>query len=264
MGCTIGVVFSKSNKVILFKNRDLNVVKENPEPTIKKGKKYRYVKFGIDIENKIPGAWAGVNEEGVSVLGADGNSVLNFEGEQYGSGERTWEAYEEVLANAKSVEEAYPLLIDFYTRYNIGGTGDIVLITDRKKAVILEYSLRLWGIQFVIDQPYAVRTNFFNILKHLRPSPEENSIHLSSAKRYERAMELLATTNVNTTVEDIKKLCRDHLNGPSAFSICRHGGEGEYRTLCSSIIEIGNKEITCHYIINRFPCESEYKTLSLI
>ena len=76
-------------------------------------------------------------------------------------------------------------------------------------------------------------------------------------------MELLSKTNVNITVEDVKRLCKDHINGPSAFSICRHGGEGEYKTLCSSIIEIGDNEITSHYIVNRFPCESEYKTLSL-
>ncbi len=263
MGCTIGVVFSKPNKVILFKNRDLTVVKENPEPVIEKGKKYRYIKFGVDIKNQIPGVWAGVNENGVGIVGADGNCVLNFEGEKYGGGEKTWDAYEEVLANTKSVEEAYKFLMDFYTNHNIGGTGDIVLVADRTKAVVLEYSLNIWGIQFIIDQPYAARTNFFDILKHLRPSPEENSLHLSSAKRYERTIELLSRTSINTTVDDIKKLCRDHLNGPSTFSICRHGNEGEHRTLCSSIMEISDSGIIAYYVMNQFPCEANYKRLSL-
>ncbi|MFC1786672.1 carcinine hydrolase/isopenicillin-N N-acyltransferase family protein [Halobacteriota archaeon] len=263
MGCTIGVVFSKPNKVILFKNRDLDVVKENPEPVIEQGSKYRYIKFGVDIKNQIPGVWAGVNEEGVAILGADGNCILNFEGNKYGDARKTWEAYEEVLANTKSIEEAYKLLIDFYTMHNIGGTGDIVLVTDRTKAVVLEYSLNLWGIQFIIDQPYAVRTNFFNILKHLRPPPEENSLHLSSAKRYERTIELLSKKSFRTTVDDIKQLCRDHLNGPSNFSICRHGGKEEHKTLCSSIIEISDEEIIAHYIMNQFPCESDYRRLSL-
>ena len=264
MECTIGVVFSKSGNVILFKNRDLNVAKSNPEPVIEQGSKYRYIKFGVDIKNQIPGVWAGVNEKGVGIVGADGNCVLNYEGEKYGSGEKTWEAYEKVLATTKSVEEAYPFLVDFYTRHNIGGTGDIVLVTDHTKAVILEYSLNLWGIQFVIEQSYAVRTNFFNILKYLRPLPEENSLHMSSAKRYERTLELLSKTSADTTVEDIKNLLRDHLHGASAFSICRHGGEGEYRTFCSAIMEIGDEGIRAHYIVNQFPCESDYRVLSLI
>ena len=263
MGCTVGVVFSKAGDVILFKNRDLNVVKKNPEPVVEQGSKYNYIKFGVDVENQIPGVWAGVNEKGVGIVGADGNCMLTFEGEQYGGGEKTWEAYEEVLATTQTIEEAYKFLVDFYTLHKIGGTGDIVLVTDRTKAVILEYSLNLWGIQFIIGQPYVVRTNFFNILKHLRPSPEENSLHMSSTKRYERALELLSRTSSNAIVEDIKNLCRDHLEGQSAFSICRHGGEEEYRTVCSSIMEISEEGIRTHYVVNQFPCESDYKVLSL-
>ncbi len=262
MECTIGFVFSKSGKVILFKNRDLNVFERNPEPVIDEGNKYRCIKFGVDIENQTPGVWAGVNDQGVGILGADGNCMLDFVGEEYGSGQKTWEAYEGVLANTKSVEEAYKFLIDFYTRYHIGGTGDIILITDHEKAVVLEYSVNLWGVQFIIDQPYVIRTNFFNILKHLRPPPEENSLHLSSAKRYERAVELLSKTSINTTVDDVKKLCADHLNGPSGFSICRHGGEGEYGTRCSSIIEISEEKIRAHYVMNQYPCESDYRIIS--
>ncbi len=264
MGCIIGVVFSKPDKVILFKNRDFDIPKKNPEPIIKQGSKYSYIKFGVGVKKQNLGVWAGVNERGVGILGADGNCCLSFEGDQYGKGEKTWEAYEEVLANTESVEEAYKFIVDFYTINNIGGSGDIILITDYKKAVILEYSLKLWGVQFIIEQPYVVRTNFFNILRHLRPAPEESSLHLSSAKRYERAVGLLSKTSVSTTVDDIKVLCKDHLNGPSALSICRHGGVGEYKTLCSSIMEISSAGINAHYIINQFPCEAEYKSIRLV
>lgn len=261
--CTIGAVFTEQNKVFVFKNRDLNVEKTNPEPTIENGEKYRYIKFGVDAENKNPGVWAGVNDKGVAVLGADGNCILNFQGEDYGEGEKTWEAYEIVLSKAGSVEEAYKLIVDFYTANKIGGSGDVVLISDRSKAVVLEYSLNLWALQFVINQPYVIRTNFFVNLKHLRPAPEENSLHLSSAKRYERAIELLSKTTYNTSLQDIKNLCRDHGNGQSSFSICRHGGDGEYKTCCSVIFEVDSKNILAHYIINELPCKEECKILRL-
>jgi dipeptidase len=262
-GCTIGAVFTKQNKVFVFKNRDLNVEKTNPEPTIENGEKYRYIKFGVDVEHKKPGVWAGVNDGGVAVLGADGNCILDFQGGDYGGGEKTWEAYETVLSKAGSVEEAYKLIIDLYTAHKIGGSGDIVLIADRSKAAVLEYSLNQWAIQFITNQPYVLRTNFFVGLRHLRPAPEENSLHLSSAKRYERAIELLSKTTYNTSLQDVKNLCRDHINGPSAFSICRHGGGEEYKTCCSVIFEVGSRNILAHYIINEFPCNKEYTILEL-
>lgn len=261
--CTIGAVFTKQNKVFVFKNRDLSVEKINPMPTIENGEKYRYIKLGVDAENKKSGVWAGVNDKRVAVLGADGNCMLNFQGGDYGGGEKTWEAYEIVLSKAGSVEEAYKIIIDFYTAHKIGGSGDIVLITDLSKAVVLEYSLNLWALQFVINQPYILRTNFFVNLKHLRPAPEESSLHLSSAKRYERAIELLSKTTYNSSLQDIKNLCRDHGNGESSFSICRHGGEGEHKTYCSVIFEVESKNILAHYIINNLPCKEEYKMLRL-
>ncbi len=263
MGCTIGAVRRHDNTLILFKNRDLIKERQNPIPLIKQGKNHRYVAFGVDSENKLPGLWAGVNDKGLAIAGADGNSLRDFVGEQYGGGERTWEAYEEVLSLSKSVVEAYPLLLDFYSKHKIGGSGDIILIADTSRVAILEYSLNVWGIEFLESDPHIIRTNFFNILKHLRPAPEESSVHMSSSVRFERAVDLLSKSTDNTTVEDIKALCRDHGRDASAFSICRHGGPGEYRTMCSVIIEISSDEITVYHVVNGFPCETDYSILTL-
>jgi hypothetical protein len=260
--CTIGAVFPKKSGMIIFKNRDLVGKKTNPEPRVVKGKKWDYLKFGVDAKNEKPGVWTGVNAKGVGIVGADGNSLLNFAGEAYAKGEKTWETYEEVLANAGSAREAYKLVIDSYEDMNIGGTGDIVLIADPKGAVVLEYLPHMWGVEFIRDRPYVVRTNFFQVMQHLRPSRDTNGLHLSSHLRFERAMQMLSPKSGDLDVEDIKRLCQDHANGPSAQSICRHGGEGEYRTLCSAIMEVQNEKIVAHYVMNQNPCQATYKTLS--
>ncbi len=147
-----------------------------------------YIKFGVDLKGEIPGVWAGMNEKGVGLLGADGNAISNFQDDEYAGGEKTWETYEKVLFLTDSTDEAYKLLIDEYERMKIGETGDIVIIADRQKAVVLEYTLHQWGIQFTTEDTYVLRTNFFNVLKHLRPPSEDNSLHASSARRYDRAL----------------------------------------------------------------------------
>jgi len=80
--CTIGAVFTKTG-LIMFKNRDLDKVKNNPPPTVEENKRYKYIRFGVDERKDFSGIWAGMNEKGVGILGADGNSVLNFVGNIY-------------------------------------------------------------------------------------------------------------------------------------------------------------------------------------
>jgi len=261
MGCTIGAVFTQGNGLLIFKNRDLPVRKENPQPEVVRGESYNYIKFGVDIEGRKLGVWAGINERGVGIVGADGNSIADVHGEGYGGGEKTWEAYENVLGMARNIQDGYEYIMRFYEQEKIGGTGDIVLIADQNRAVVLEYSLHQWGLQFANrgEMPYVVRTNFFAVLKHLRPAKEDGGLHSSSDVRYERALQLLSATGVRTTVADIKRLCRDHFYGQNAFSICRHGGEGEYRTVCSAIMEASSNRIAAHCVLNSLPSEDEYQ-----
>lgn len=40
-------------------------------------------------------------------------------------------------------------------------------------------------------------------------------------------------------------------------------GPGEYRTLCSVIIEVLSDVIRVYHVVNRFPCETEYETMKL-
>jgi len=260
--CTIGTSHNDNGTVYSFKNRDLINIKENPQPFIVKGKKHSYIKFGVDITNKYKGVWAGINDRGVSILGADGNSLIDYTGTQYGGGEKTWEAYETVLSEFDSARKAYAFLIDFYQENKIGGTGDIIIIADKKDSIILEYSFNTWSIQFK-DNPYMLRTNFFVNLPHLRPSPESNTLHMSSAKRYERALGVLSASSSNTTIDDIKRLLTDTYYGENAFSLCRSGGDGEYKTICSVVFEVTDTEAIAYYVMNDKPSFDKYKILSL-
>ena len=223
----------------------------------------KYIKFGVSPNKKKPGVWGGVNVKGVGILGADGNSLPNFTGKNYAKGEKTWETYEEVLSKTDNARDAYKLIIDTYEDLNIGGTGDIILIADPDRAVVLEYLPHMWGIEFIEDRRAVVRTNFFQVMQHLRPSRDMNSISLSSRLRFERAMQMLSQNNHESDVEDIKKLCQDHANGPSEYSICRHGGRGKYNTLCSAIMEVQQDTIHAYYVMNKNPCDEAYKIISL-
>ncbi len=262
MGCTIGVVKGKNGHLLLFKNRDLTSQKKNPTPKIHRGEKFTYIGFGVDSTGKNPGVWAGVNKKGVVILGADGNSIRDFQGSKYGKGEKTWLAYEEALAKTSSAKEAVGYLIDFYTAERIGGKGDIILVSDPSFSAILEYSFEQWGIELLLDQTFMVRTNFFEVLKHLRPKPQTSDLNMSSAVRFKRAVEFLSKTGKNTKVEDLMKLSQDHAKGKTPFSICRHGKKGEYRTVASAIFEITPQLAKVYYIINNPPCRQNYKVLN--
>ncbi|MFH1832726.1 MAG: carcinine hydrolase/isopenicillin-N N-acyltransferase family protein [Candidatus Levyibacteriota bacterium] len=263
MGCTIGAIRCKNGNLLLFKNRDLTTLKKNLPPHIQKGVKFKYLGFGADSTKKNPGVWAGINEKGLVILGADGNSIRDFKGPKYGKGERSWQAYEESLSKTASCKEACSYLIDFHNSNKIGGSGDIILVSDRINSAILEYSFEQWGIEFLSKNQFMVRTNFFNVLKHLRPKPETSDINLSSAIRYKRATKLLSKMGKNATVEDIMKLCQDHSKGKTPFSICRHGKLGEYRTTASAIFEITPKFAKIYYVMNDNPCHQKYKMIKL-
>jgi hypothetical protein len=238
-----------------------------PEPTVEYGK-VPYIKFGTGKT----GIWAGINSFGFGVVGADGNSSLNVVGEYYGGGHLTWEAYEHVVANFTAVKDAYPWLIQFYEDNLIGGSGDIVLIADTSCAMVLEYARPgIWGLntcrrnshQDVHQPPYIVRTNFFIILSKYRPAIEDSPVHMSSMNRYSRAMQHLAQSGSTTKIADIENLLRSHLNGKSTFSVCRHGGNGEYNSVGSVIMSVGNGQVNTRYIVNDYPCCNNYKLISL-
>jgi hypothetical protein len=250
----------KTGKWFYFKNLDQPNPMTFPEPFITSSGRYRYLKCPSEYDPQSPGVWAGVNEKGVVVLGADGNSLLNYCGIQVANLEESLKIYELVLAECGDVSEAISFLISAYQRRRIGGTGDIIIIGDRYNAVALEYSLDRWGLQFIGDNACLVRSNFFVLLDKYRPRPEENGLHVSAALRYSQALTELSVIGDDVSLNDVFNLVRSHVNGPSAMSICRHGGAGEYYTQCSFVVELASEGISSYVILNEFPCRGEFKT----
>ena len=263
--CTIGVVYTK-NGVIAFKNRDLIGDRFNIPPNIGTGSQGEYIRFQAVEEEAFPGIWAGINRAGLFILGADGNAIEQHVGEQYGDGRKTWETYESVIANTTNTDEALHKIINDYNKIKVGETGDIILVGDRHKSVIIEYVYKRWSLQYIYPQEdvFGLRTNFFINMPHLRPAEASMSVHASSAKRYERAMSLLSGTGRESTIKDIKQLCSDHFWGKNAFSICRHGCREDYHTTGTAIFELSNNSTSkCHYVVNSNPCCNSYNLLEL-
>ncbi|MBN1297196.1 hypothetical protein JXA80_10480, partial [bacterium] len=237
--CTIAAIKNaSSNNRLFFKNVDQTFVCKYPEAFIEKGATYRYLKIPSNTDPATPGVLAGVNEAGVVVLGADGNCMPNYEGNGYGSLNDSLLIYEHILGHCGNIWEAMGCIIQEYQRRHTGGNGDIIILGDRKDAVALEYTPDRWGIEFQGRKPYLVRSNFFVLLDHLRPAPEENTLHTSSAIRYTDALKHLSIKGSQNTLDDVFSLVRSHYPGKNAMSICRHGGAGEYFTHASFVVEL--------------------------
>ncbi len=259
--CTIGAVKNfKTGHSYFFKNLDQPSEHHYTEPFFCEGDRYRYLKLPTGLDRKRPGVWAGVNAAGVTVLGADGNCMPNFCGSGYGSLNDSLLVYEQVLGSCKNVHEAVAMVMRKYQERRMGGNGDIVIVGDADEAVALEYSPDRWGIQYRGPSAYLVRTNFFVLLNSLRPAPEENTLHSSSALRYASTLGALSVGGNENSLDDIFRTVRDHRNGPNAMSVCRHGGEGEYFSHACFVAEITGDAVNAYVMINNHPCTGEFKT----
>lgn len=260
--CTIGSVYSSDGQCYSFKNRDLKVNKKIYEPIVLRGEKKKYIAFPVS-EEKQQGVWAGINENGLSVLGADGNAATNYCGEEYGGGEKTWACYGDILGRCETIREAYPYLIDYYTTNKIGDTGDIVIMSDKKEAVAIEYTFDAISVQFTNQQRYIARTNFFVNLTSLRPSFHSNVLQISSMARYERVMDLLSQLEDNIKPNNIMNILKDVNGNKGSLSICRRGGFNEYKTIASVIFEVCSNEVRAYYVVNSSPDLTEYKMIQI-
>lgn len=262
--CTIGAVNNQPGGTrIFFKNVDQTYLCHYPDAFIAQGKVFRYLKIPSNADPNSPGVLAGVNEAGVVVLGADGNALPNYTGVEFGSLNDSLVVYEQVLGSCSTVHEAINVVIREYQNRHMGGNGDIVILGDRTTAVALEYVPDRWGIEFQGEKPYLIRSNFFVLMNSLRPLPEENSLHLSSAIRYSDAMKHLSANGRNNCLDDIFSLVKSHYHGKTAMSICRHGGPGEYFTHAGFITEIYSDKVEAYVMLNNTPCAGEYKKFTL-
>lgn len=261
--CTIGAVKNRtSGNRLYFKNVDQTYLCHYPDAFVTRGSTYRYVKMPSNEDPLSEGVLAGVNEAGVVVLGADGNTLPNYVGTRYSSLNDSLAVYEKILGQCGTIREAMDVVINEYQSRCMGGNGDIVLIGDRTDAIALEYLPDRWGLEFQGEKPYMVRSNFFVLMDKLRPAPEENTLHTSSAVRYADALKHLSIKGRNNELKDIFELVTSHYQGKNAMSICRHGGEGEYFTQASFVVELHDSSIDAYISLNGNPCEKGFTKLS--
>jgi len=258
--CTIGAVKNiRTGNSIYFKNVDQTFANNYPEPFIKTDAKYKYLKIPSNADPQSTGVLAGVNEAGVVVLGADGNCMPNYTGNGYKSLNESLIVYEKTLGECGTMWEALEVVMKEYQQRRMGGDGEIVIVGDRDNAVALEYSPDRWGIEFLGEKPYLVRSNFFVLMDRLRPAIEESTLHMSSSIRYSDALRHLSIKGNKNTIDDVFKLTKSHYQDKTAMSICRHGGDGEYFTHASFVVEIHKKRVEAYVLLNDHPCSGDYR-----
>ena len=263
--CTVGVTVSKNReRMLLFKNLDEKIYLPYAEPRIEKGEQAKYLTFPFTTDPSKQGPWAGINEFGVTIFGLDANAVPDFHGPRYGTWDQMRGTYQWVLENARDAIEGATHFVRDFQRIQFGGPGDIVFLADRKTAVVVEYIVDHYGLRFLpLRDHYMAQSNFFQVMRHWSPDSRESTLHTSSLLRYQTALKILSTKNHANDLEDVKALLRNHDNGPSAMSICRHSGDGEYRTLNSVIFDVTAERADVHYVMNALPCTTDYRKLVL-
>lgn len=243
--CTIGG-YIDNKTTTTFKNCDLINNTTFFTPVIIQGK-YRYIAFQREGR---PGIYAGINEYGLSIVAADTYTKKEYE-EGPNTVDNIFMAYERTIANHKNIDDALPFLKGFYsTKITI---PDMIILADRQKIVVIEFTP---GMKFGIKEctnGHVARTNQFRILsggKNRLEDPE-------SFIRYDTVSKL------QTTNEPTPLILNDHTNGPSQFSVCRHGKRGEFNTQASIILTTDDKTTEAKYIINNHPCNDVYSTVTL-
>ena len=241
--CTIGAKISR--KLTLFKNCDLIEDSNFYKPKIKKGI-YKYIAF---TREGRPGLYAGINQFGLGIVTADTYTKKIYKAKPH-TIYNIFKGYEKTIADYRNVDEGINFLKKYYTsKINV---PDLIILGDKEKIAVLEFiPKKKFGIK-IIKKGNILRTNQFKILNGGKNKNED----LESYTRYNNALKII---NKNCS---FIKLLKDHHNGPSKFSICRHGKKGEYKSR-ASVIMVAGKKIKAYYIINNYPCKDLYRKVEL-
>jgi len=245
--CTIGASINK--ELILFKNCDLTKEVKFDKPKILKGK-YKYLAM---TRKGKPGCWAGINENGLGIVAADTYTKKEYKSNKKVT-ENIFKGYEKTISDYKDVKEALEFLKQWY-KNKIKKVPDLLVIADRKNMAVFEFTPpNKFGIK-IKKKGFVLRTTQFKILKGGKDRKQDPESHI----RFDNAFQIIKKS---ISLKSIKSLCCDHKDGPSKFSVCRHGKKGEYKTGASVIFKV-NKNIKAYYIINNNPCKAKYKEVIL-
>ncbi len=245
--CTIGSTLN--NELIIFKNCDLIKETKFYKPKIRKGK-YKYLAFA---RRGKPGLWAGINQFGLGIVAADTYTKKKYRAKPY-TLYNIFKGYEKTVSDFKNVDEAINFLKEHY-KNKIKVVPDLIIVADRNQMAVFEFiPPDKFGIR-IKNKGYILRTNQFRILKGGRDENED-------PESYIRLNNALKIIQKNDSLSSIKRLCKNHKNGPGKFSICRHGKTEEHKTQASVIMTAG-KEVKAYFIVNNFPCKGKYQEVKL-
>jgi predicted choloylglycine hydrolase len=98
-------------------------------------------------------------------------------------------------------------------------------------------------------------TNHFVSRKTRNLGPSGEKEYASSCRRYERIMELLTSEARRISLNKFKSFARDHVNGPSDLSICRHGED-----TCTNSAFIAEPAKRRLHVLTGTPCQNSFVT----
>ncbi len=119
-------------------------------------------------------------------------------------------------------------------------TSGNVEFADAGRMVVIEGSYEHLSVETIRDR-VVVRSNSFVTLEHLNDPADT-----SSAARARRAHEVLQPLSGSITVDDLRALSQDHVNGPGVDSICRHSPDPHDETSLSAMVAATNASHPAH------------------
>ena len=247
--CTIGSLYD-GQSMVTFKQCDLVNKTNFFKPVINSKGSIKYMVFGREGSQ---GAWAGINNFGVSVVAADAYLTrANGLNANVGSGVSIFEAYQKIISDFTDAKSAAEYMVQFYNENNI--EADILLIADVKERYYIETcrhskeKVICVPLTNTVNPNYFASTNHFTYLHGMATYPENHSSYL----RLKRAETILEN---DTSFSGVTKVLKDQHYGKSVLSICREkevcpSGEEAYFTQACAIFRVDSNGIKCSYQIN--------------
>lgn len=256
--CTAFIIpknYSIDESVMLLKNRDLGFRRLHPQ-VLSYSKLDGYNSF-IGVTSAGSVCWyQGINEKGlvafntatpcqiIDPIPAQGMSISTI--------------IRRILEECDSVDDALKFILN--AKYNACSN---LFLADYERTVIVELKAGFSPYIWEINEPDC-RSNHY--LFHINPEVKDKMeilVRQQTLTRYARGKMLLKIKE-KFSLEDIIEISRDHFNGPSPSSICRHPpiiGSPLMKilsstTLSAQIFRIGEKIET--YVALGYPCQSKF------
>jgi len=252
------VILPDLKKTLLFKNRDMY-------STSHKDALFHDVDGfgvrGIDmVTGKTSGLSIGVNRNGLAVANSH---VMGTEDPTYDI------LTEQILMFAEDAEDGLRMTVDQLKSGRKFQWGNLIL-ADLDSMLVIEiagneHSIE-WSERKVLRTGHHIMLDTEEFLSQHSSSKGVDSF-VNSTIRVDRGYELFRNV---TSVQDVFSALKDHGEGPSQSSICKHSsGEGQMSTVTSYVVEIdhpgenGRPKVVFH-VAKGNPCTSTYAAIPLV